>query len=723
MIQNLRKEEEISQPSGIDDNMSFSLHNEKLGFSTRYSDDDKNLFTFYRIIVALLWVFFSSRFFVEIGVYPPAPYFSVFYGITATAILAYTSTLISGKQLSRLDIFLGVGTVIAGVAWVIGLIYTSPGYGTDEAAFVQGAAQVLFGGHNPYTANLGKYLTEFDVSPFAHTYTLNGATITRLGYPSLSFLTEYILLLFGISRQDPILVTTVSLVVASLFAFFSLPKNYRPLLLILIGTSAYFSNAAAGLIYDEMLMFLTPSFYFWEYFHQRESSFKKYISPVFFGLACAVVQDAWFFVPFLIIAVYKEASYRNKKPIKQIFLYFAVSLIPFLIVNSPFIIWNPVAWIKGSIGPLLQPLVPLGQGAIGMTIYMGLGGGNLKYYTYAAIFVGLLIACALIINYSKYKLLIPIVPGVMLFLSTRSLNEYILADIFVMLVCFGSWKKINITNTTAENPVKPAHTNKKITKYFLNYKKPLRLLMLFFGCATVLLIGLAVTTPSPLQISVVAEHTTGEEQTVDSMVLKVTNHASVAAKPDYVIGIGPYVPTPWIPIGKNQSIPPGKTRYIRIVASNIDVMPSTTNQFHIFAFLENPYSVSYLVVHPLTSLHTLLTPLDIRKILKPGQSFTVHVQLLNQIGTPVAQSRVLVALAQIIYSPQGIEYAGESIDNAPPGATPITSYTNKNGIATFHVKEIQPANQEVNFQAWLAGTAPTAYSNQLSVWFGPISAK
>jgi hypothetical protein len=256
--------------------------------------------------------------------------------------------------------------------------------------------------------------------------------------------------------------------------------------------------------------------------------------------------------------------------------------------------------------------------------------------------------------------------------------------------------------------------------YAFQKEKILILSMLLSLCGGTSFFLLAIIAPSPLQISVVSEHTTGEEETVDSLVLKVSNHAAVAIKPDYVISVGPYVPTPWIPVEKNLVIPPGKTEYIKLIASNIDVMPSIENQFRVFAFSENPYSVSYTSVNPLTNLHTLLTPLGIRKLLMPGQSFVIHVQLLNQIGSPVLKSNVPIALTQLIYSPQGIEFSGERINNALPGATPVTAYTNNDGVATFHIKEIQPENQEVNFQAWIADKYPVAYSNQLTVWFGPI---
>ncbi len=396
-----------------------------------------------RAIVALIWIFFSSRFFVTIGVFPPAGYFSIFYGVLSILILILITSNISEKWLSRLDVFLGIFTILAGIAWTVALVYTLPSYGTDEAALTQGAAQVLLGGHNPYGANLANYLQEFGVQPNALTYTMSGSPVTTLGYPSLSFIPDYFLLLVGITRQDPIIITVLGLAIASLFTFFSLPKSHRPFLLILIGTSAYFSEAAAGLIYNEMLIFIVPAFYYWEKFHEKSTSFKKYVSPICFGLACAVVQDAWFFVPFLLVGIYFEATRRGLRPFKQISIYSLITIVSFVIVNIPFIVWDPLAWVKGSIGPLLQPLVPLGQGMVGITMYLGMGGGDLKYYTYAAVFAGIVAISALIVNYPKYKFLIPVMPALILFLSTRSLNEYAIADIFILFVCVGSWKRIS----------------------------------------------------------------------------------------------------------------------------------------------------------------------------------------------------------------------------------------------------------------------------------------
>ncbi len=94
-------------------------------------------------------------------------------------------------------------------------------------------------------------------------------------------------------------------------------------------------------------------------------------------------------------------------------------------VNLPFIVWSPSAWLKGAFLPLSQPLVADGQGLVALALH-GFTGGVVTWYMSAAAGVALL---AMVIAFALWEprlkrvwlLLVPFV----LFLPDRSLANYL----------------------------------------------------------------------------------------------------------------------------------------------------------------------------------------------------------------------------------------------------------------------------------------------------------
>ena len=72
--------------------------------------------------------------------------------------------------------------------WSYTQIVAAPGYGTDEVAFDQYAAQLLLHGINPYVHSMARAFSLFHVSPNGYTFRLTGQPVTSLSYPALSFL-------------------------------------------------------------------------------------------------------------------------------------------------------------------------------------------------------------------------------------------------------------------------------------------------------------------------------------------------------------------------------------------------------------------------------------------------------------------------------------------------------------------------------------------------------
>ena len=95
-----------------------------------------------------------------------------------------------------------VGVVVgAFVVWGVLQVITAPGYGTDEIAFDQYAAQLVLHGMNPYVHSMAPAFSLFHVSPDGYTFLLNGQPVTSLSYPALSFLFYVPFLALGWTTQ------------------------------------------------------------------------------------------------------------------------------------------------------------------------------------------------------------------------------------------------------------------------------------------------------------------------------------------------------------------------------------------------------------------------------------------------------------------------------------------------------------------------------------------
>lgn len=73
------------------------------------------------------------------------------------------------------------------------------------------------------------------------------------------------------------------------------------------------------------------------------------------GLACAVKQTVWFVAPALLVLALRDGRARDVR-------YHAGALLGFTVINLPFVVASPSAWIAAVLGPGIKPAFPLGVG-------------------------------------------------------------------------------------------------------------------------------------------------------------------------------------------------------------------------------------------------------------------------------------------------------------------------------------------------------------------------
>ncbi len=92
---------------------------------------------------------------------------------------------------------------------------------------------------------------------------------------------------------------------------------------------------------------------------------RRWLPGVLLGAACAIKQTAWLAAPFYLIWVWRERG--RIEAARQA----GIAAGTFAVINLPWIIGSPVAWLSSLALPVRLPLLPDGSGIIALS----LGGG------------------------------------------------------------------------------------------------------------------------------------------------------------------------------------------------------------------------------------------------------------------------------------------------------------------------------------------------------------
>lgn len=332
-----------------------------------------------------------------------------------------------------------IGARQAGVMSVAGFL--PPQYPNDGTTLDHEAAQQVLAGHNPYvTVDIVTAIRHFgqrpqDTTPlgrgaFAALYPQQYPTPAEMNrvfagepvgqpdrvqefeshvsYPALAFLPLIPFVWMGM----PSVVIFFALCFFALAALLisAVPPSLRVWVGLLVLADLPLLNAAVGGVLDVFYILLL--FISWRWWR------RPVLSMVFLGLAIAAKQLAWFFVPFYAIAIWRERGWR------EAFARLAGAGAVFTLINGPFILNNPRAWLAGVLAPQVDPMFPLGNGIVGLSV-----SGLLPLapsMVYSVLFGLAIIVC--IVWYGRFgrdmpevAMLLAVLP---LFFAWRSLTTY-----------------------------------------------------------------------------------------------------------------------------------------------------------------------------------------------------------------------------------------------------------------------------------------------------------
>jgi len=610
-------------------------------------------------------------------------------------------------------------TLVGFAAWAAIQVYQAPGYGTDEMAFDQYAAQLMAHGIDPYTRSMGPAFPLFHVQPDGYTYQLNGTAVTSLSYPSLAFLVYVPLLLLGVSTQLAVGFNIVAWAIAILVLLALLPSPMRPMALVVGGLSVYGGYAIGGVTVALYVPLLAGAVFAWRRWSTLRG-WRSWVGPVLMGMAISINQLPWFVFPFLVAGIACEAAIHGgrRAALRTGARYVAMVGVVVAVPNIPFVVWHPSAWLHGILTPITSATVPAGQGLIELSLYLHLGGGSLT--AYSALSVLALAAClaGYVAYYSRLRALVAVLPAIPLLLATRSYDSYLFGLVPAALIAAVTVysEPAAIPRTARRGPHDQAAGG---------YMSPPRFRLAKvaaggLGLATLAAGLAAVTIPSPLTISIQSVTTTGQLATVSAVTVAVHNRSHSTLQPHFSLSSSDAVTTFWLVNSGPATIKAGQTAVYNLLAPNFPAQPSINGGFQVIAFTSSPDTVSHSGSYLPTTDHLALNPDAVNHDIPIGQAVVVTAELLDRLNRPIHKAAVPVYLGQVVYAQTGLVYGEAIINGSQPGQTPVSALTNADGVATFTIIGTHASNNPVYFEANLVNSRsfyPYGYSQILPVRF------
>jgi hypothetical protein len=274
-----------------------------------------------------------------------------------------------------------------------GLVIGSPmHYGNDAISVTSCATDSFLAGENPYSTFrvvpcLSKYFNEqlvpIKTTPLqegAFKHTLKYPTAEQLArqfhiaqqrdeayppefesyysYPSGSFLLPA--LVVALHLQDmSIFYLGCYLAIAALAVWCSSGVARWAALVAIAANAALWPTVSAGAT-DSLYALLVLLAWIW-----RD---RRWLSVLLMGLAVATRQQAWFFTLFYGVLIYRTMGRR------ELLVRGGGIALVFALLDVPYIVTSPIAWLHGVLGPMTDPMFPRGTGIIALSIY---GAGSL----------------------------------------------------------------------------------------------------------------------------------------------------------------------------------------------------------------------------------------------------------------------------------------------------------------------------------------------------------
>ncbi len=615
-----------------------------------------------------------------------------------------------------------IAVVAAFVIWSFLQIRADPSYSTDEVAFDQYAATLALHGSNPYTHSMQPAFDRYHLSVNGATFRLDGTTVTTLSYPALAFELYLPFLALGWSSQLAVGLNVISWAVAILLLFGMLPKPVRASALVIGSLSTYIGYAVGGITDALYVPLLLVAAYYWP----RSTAGRgraAWVSPVFLGLAMAVKQTPWLVLPFVVIAIASDRRVRTGRwGVDAAARYLAIALVTFAVPNLPFALTAPHEWLNGVLTPFLNHTVPAGQGLIGLSLFLHLGGGSLFAYTVATITILVVLAAVFAACYPLLRGWTFVIPSLALFFAARSFGSYLimLAPV-AFLAAATQWGHDDDGEPPPMVPLGSEVGSEVGSGVVWRYWP---VVALGGVVAMMAVVAVALTSSSPLTVAITGIRTTGQLATVERIQVRVHNRSNAPVRPTFTVETGGVISAFWRMRNPPPPLRPGANATYTLLSPNEAAQPSVAGGFAVTAFTTGPDAVSTSGVFLPSTWHVALVPDAVANPVGLGAPVTIRAEVLDRLNRPIHVSQIPIYFGQVIYDQHGLVDSTATVNGSAPGKTPVEAITNGNGVATFVVRGTQSTNNPIYFEANLVNFTqfyPYGYSDILLIRFGDSS--
>jgi hypothetical protein len=594
----------------------------------------------------------------------------------ALALAVASCTARSTRALNVVSLAI-LAVAIGLTAWeAAGIQLAHPGFSTDEGAYVQYATHLLLNGKNPYTHSLAPALGLYGRPPVPTALT-NGSISTAYVYPSLPVLLNVPFYWITNGVQSVVVAAVFFQCLAGGLLYCILPREFRALAVVVVfEIPLLFGFAMAGSFYPMLLPLAIFAIWRWtEIGSTGRISGGDVARAISLGLACAVEQIVWIIALFLAVGVWRARSGElgERNSLKVALRYVAIVVSAFVVVNLPFIVWSAGPWSRDVISAFTQHSIPYGEGLIDLTVFLHAGGGNLSWYSDAALLLLLALLVGYALWFNTWWQAGVVLAGVMFFVSTRPLDGY--------------WLEVAPLWLAAVLVPGRAPVARSIwTRRWSTYPLRIGLVSLLFAPAMAC-VALALTATSPLRVRI---QSVGVESNLDDIwqvVVRVSNLTINPVTPHFALNSAGQLSGFWN-VESGPTVLNGRATAVYTLSSpNLLSDPSVNTPFVISAVLSNPDSIStspsFLTVNRAVSL----SPSEIDYLVPVGRTIVFRAQLENGTNnSPISQAHVPIAMEQLILDETHVTYGDASINGEPTRKHLVVAETNSSGVATFRVR-------------------------------------
>jgi hypothetical protein len=529
---------------------------------------------------------------------------------------------------------------------------------------------------------------------------------------------------------------TMALILTVVVMFFLLPRGLRSLgALLAVGIPVLAIGSSGGLLFALIIAPLAFAAYRWQHIGEGgRLSGADVAKAVAVGLAVATTQVAWFPIPFLLLGIFltRRTELGRRAAARVTGRFVGVSALTFLLINLPFIIWDPHSWLRGSLAPLTQHAVPEGEGLINVVQSLSLGSGNLSLYTYA----GALVMLALLVTYWRHfdrlSTACFALPMIGLLFPTRSYWTYFVAYSAAWIVGLlsratepeeqadaeASSVAAPVHPAAAAEPADPAPKPAPLFAALPWLTKPVAITAAAFLPA-VLTLGAAFASPQPLNLKIDNYLTSGQLGSIQTVTLTATNKSDETLTPHFMaIHNNGMVSATWNIIAGPEKLAPHTKAQYTLTAPSVGAMPAISGGLKMQAVTDAPATVSYshgVTVEPYVTVLVYKEPNT--PLLSPGESLTLTAKVQSEFGDPVKRSGIRVCLGQTKFTNSTVDYDTAAIVAAPKGDVANCGFTDKEGHVAFTVTSTGTGSRQLYFQAYgMQGSyGRFGYSSFLSV--------